>query len=163
MSANHHLSILKWSWFIQHSLGLEFRKSGFSYQLSYTFSGGLCRQVTKAHCALVCLLQAGVMLQPFLLARVLPCLLTLQSLGRGGQKCTSTKSNISDLILPDFSRYYCHTKSEGCVYIDSLTHSQVPVSDLSQRCARAPRSLDCFAFAYENLSSGSLGLLSLEV
>lgn len=76
--------------------------------------------------------------------------------------CVSTKSNISDLILADFSRYYCHTNSKGCVYIDSLTHSQAPVSDLSQRCAHDPRSPACFICAFRNLSSGSLGLPSLE-
>ena len=76
--------------------------------------------------------------------------------------CVSTKSNISDLILADFSRYYCHTNSEGCVYIDSLTRSQGPVSDLPQCCAHAPRSPAGFKFAFQNLSSSSLGLLSPE-
>lgn len=77
--------------------------------------------------------------------------------------CVSTKSNISDLILADFSRHYCHTNSEGCVYIDSLTHSQAPASVLSQLYAHAPRSQACFKFAFQNLSSHSLGLPSLEI
>ena len=76
-----------------------------------------CRQATESYCALVLPSTSRSKVTAFFLTTILTCLLTLQSFGKGGSMCVSTKSNISDLILADFSRYYCHPNSELlCLY-----------------------------------------------